>query len=229
MKTENTYHVPVMAEEIAEWLLWKKDGVYVDATLGGGGHTAYLLSKLGAEARIIGLDVDQDAIRFASKRFENESRVFVVNLGYDQIDFILEDLNIQKIDGILYDLGISSFQVDEEEKGFSFMKDAPLDMRFDQTQKLTAEHVVNSYSEQDLVRIFREYGEEKKSRAIARKIVEIRRLTPIKTTRQLAEIVEKIAGSKQQIKSLARIFQAIRIEVNREFEKLSESLNKVLD
>jgi 16S rRNA (cytosine1402-N4)-methyltransferase len=229
MKDQHTYHVPVMAKEIAGLLLWKKDGIYVDATLGGGGHTSFFLTVLDKNATVIGMDVDHDAIRFASKRLENDPRVKIVNLGYDQIDFVLADLEIEQIDGILYDLGISSFQVDEEQKGFSFMKDAPLDMRFDQTQKLTAEKIVNEYPEEDLIRIFKEYGEERQARKVARKIVEMRKLAPIITTRQLAAIVEGVVKGKYAVKSMARIFQAIRIEVNQELTRLEESLEKVID
>lgn len=230
-KKNNTseFHLPVMAQEIADLLLWNKQGIYVDATLGGGGHTEFFVQRLDKDAIVLGLDVDKDAIAFATKRLQNFPNVKIINLGYEQIDFILESEEIHPIDGILYDLGISSFQVDQEEKGFSFMKDSPLDMRFDNTQELTAETVINEYSEEELYRIIKEYGEEKFARRIARKIVTARKLTAIKTSKQLATIVESVVGSRMAVKSLARVFQSIRIEVNRELEKLEESLTKVLD
>lgn len=222
------YHLPILAREVADTLIVNRDGIYVDATLGGGGHSAFLLNYLSDLGRIIGLDLDEDAIRHASSVLAGKTNVLILRVGYDQIDFVLDGEGIGQIDGILYDLGISSYQVDEERKGFSFMKEAPLDMRFDSYQKLTAEKVVNTYPEERLAQIIFQYGEERHARRIANKIVNARKLAPITTTRQLAALVESVVGGPHVIKSLARVFQAIRIEVNGELDRLQRSLDKVV-
>lgn len=220
------YHTPVLVEKVLEYLITKADGVYVDATLGGGGHSEKILERLLPTGVLVGIDADKDALEFSKVRFGE--RVLLVQSNFSHLSQILSEHNLPKVDGILFDLGISSRQIDSAQKGFSFSSDAKLDMRFDSRQELDAHYIVNSYSEKELNRIFWQFGEEKFSRRIARKIVDIRTRKPIATTLELAEVVKSVISGKFLNKSLARIFQAIRIEVNRELESLQSALNSSL-
>ena len=205
-------------------LITAVDGTYVDCTLGGGGHAELILQRLHSTGKLIAIDADPDAIHFAGRRLKKYSNLNIVRDFFDQIDVLLMEENLIPVKGFLFDLGISSFQVDRGEKGFSFQVEGPLDMRFNPDQKMTAEKVINSYSAEELEEIFRTYGEERFSRAISKQIIEERKSGVIRNTRQLAEIVKKVTPGRVQIKSLARIFQAIRIEVNQELERLKTGL-----
>lgn len=220
------YHTPVLVEKVLEYLITKPDGVYVDATLGGGGHSEKILERLIPTGVLIGIDADKDALEFSKMRFGE--RVLLVQSNFSHLPKILSEHNLLKVDGFLFDLGISSHQIDSAQKGFSFSSDARLDMRFDSRQEMDAHYIVNSYSEEELSRIFWQFGEEKFSRRISKKIVDSRRGKSIESTLELTEIVKSAVNGKFLNKSLARIFQAIRIEVNRELESLQSALKSAL-
>ncbi len=222
------YHIPVMVKEVTDFLVTNPEGIYVDATTGGGGHSRAILSVINDRGKVLGFDLDSDALEYASRRNAEFENYRLFNMGFDQVDFVLDREGIKEIDGIVYDLGISSYQIDEEHKGFAFRQDSPLDMRFSQFQDLTAERVVNDYEEERLIKIFREYGEERRAVAIARAIVERRGVSPLQSTGDLVGVIESVTPFNGRKKSLARIFQSIRIEVNNELERLSNSLEKVL-
>lgn len=226
---ENNYHVPVMLEEVLGFLVTDKDGVYVDGTLGGGGHSAALLDCLGAAGMVVGLDRDIDALCFAEKRLQKfGSRFRAVQSNFREIPQVLADLGIKQISGFLLDLGVSSFQIDTVSRGFSYQVPAKLDMRMSQDQALTAEDVINSYDEQALVRIFFEYGEERFARRITRRVIQGRKTGRIVDSEMLRTIVQAAVPFRQQVKSVARVFQALRIEVNQELVSLEEGLREVV-
>jgi len=221
------YHIPVMVNEVMDNLVFNPDGIYVDATTGGGGHSHAILSVISDRGKLLGIDLDTDALAYAAQRLADFKNYANFNVGFDQVDFILESEEIAGIDGILYDLGVSSYQIDKDHKGFAFMQDSPLDMRFSRYQKLTAEMVLNEYEEQALADIFHQYGEERRSRLIAAKIVEKRVQVPFKNTAQLSDLIAAVVPGKHLTKTLARVFQSIRIEVNDELGRLQRSLNTV--
>lgn len=221
-------HIPVMLSEAVEGLSVKPGGVYVDATLGGGGHSAKILSELG-EGRLIAFDLDEWALNNARKRFAGEERVTLVNDNFKRIPEVLTDMGIDKIDGAIFDLGISSPQIDTPERGFSYMHDAPLDMRMDLNATKNAYDVVNGYSEEALTGVFREYGEEKAAYRIAEDIVRTRKVKPIESTFELVKIIERHYPANPRKRSghpAKRVFQALRIEVNDELDGLSEAIEK---
>ena len=223
MNDINFNHVPVLLNECIENLNIKPDGTYVDGTLGGAGHSFEIVSRLSKKGTLIGIDRDEDALSVAKQRLKEFSNVKYVKGNHDDIKNILEEIEVENVDGILLDLGVSSYQLDEETRGFSYIKDAPLDMRMDKTQSLTARDVVNNYDEQQLADIIFQYGEEKFSRRIAKKICEYRKLKEITTTTQLVNIIEEVIPSAMKNKyghPAKRTFQAIRIEVNNEIEPL---------
>ena len=190
---------------------------------GGAGHSYEIVKRLSNKGMLIGIDRDEDALSVAKEKLKNFNNVKYVHGNHDDIKQILEDLNINKVDGILLDLGVSSYQIDEKTRGFTYMQDGPLDMRMDKTQELTAEYIVNNYKEEELARIIYEYGEEKFSRRIAKNICEYRKKEKITTTTQLVNIIEKSvprAHNEKQGHPAKRTFQAIRIEVNNEIEPL---------
>lgn len=190
---------------------------------GGAGHSFEIVKRLSNKGMLIGIDRDEEALSVAKEKLKDFKNVKYVHGNHDDIKQILEELNINKVDGILLDLGVSSYQIDEKTRGFTYMKDGPLDMRMDKTQELTAEYIVNNYKEEELARIIYEYGEEKFSRRIAKNICEYRKKEKIKTTSQLVNIIEKSvpkAHSEKQGHPAKRTFQAIRIEVNNEIEPL---------
>lgn len=225
-------HVPVMLEPVIRELNIKPDGIYVDGTLGGAGHSSVIASKL-TTGLLIGVDRDRDAIEAASGRLAPYGgRVMIVKDEYVNIPEILKAHGIPGVDGILLDLGVSSWQLDAPERGFSYMNDAPLDMRMDREQLRTAADIVNEEDERELTRILREYGEEKFARAIARRIVARRKLGPIRTTGELVGIVEESIPRKAKLKGghpAKRTFQALRIALNGELDEISQAVENLAD
>ena len=225
-------HKSVLLEETIEGLNIKPDGIYVDGTLGGAGHAREVCKKLSAEGRFIGIDQDQDAIIAASERLAPFKQATVIRSNYCYMVPELAARGINKVDGILLDLGVSSYQLDNEERGFTYRVDAPLDMRMDQRQMQTASDIVNGYEEKELYRIIRDYGEDKFAKNIAKHIVAARQVKPITTTGELTEIIRESIPMKMQVKSghpAKRTFQAIRIELNRELDVLRDSLDGMID
>jgi len=227
---EDTFHTPVLLQEVLRYLLTSLDGIYVDATVGGGGHAAAVLEQLGSQGIVVGIDADRDAIAEAQRRLQRfGSRAILVQENFRNLRAILAARQVQSVDGILFDLGVSSFQLDEATTGFSFRADERLDMRMDRRQQLDARAVVNEYHEQELADLFWRYGEERHARRIARRIVQVRKQSRIDTTGALAEVVATVVGHRFLTKSLARVFQAIRIEVNNELGNLQQALNDAID
>lgn len=224
-------HKPVMLEECIEGLKIKPDGIYVDGTLGGAGHSKEILKRLTKEGKLIGIDRDQEALKAASENLKEFQNVIYVHDNHDNIKEILNKLEIDGVDGILLDLGVSSYQLDERNRGFSYLGENELDMRMDKTQSLTAKIVVNEYEEERLANLIYEYGEERFSRRIARNICIARKEKTIETTKELVEIIEKsIPKSKQKDGHPAkRTFQAIRIEVNDEIKPLYNTVKNSID
>ena len=224
-----SYHTPVLRDEVLGWLLTSTAGVYVDTTLGGGGHSESILQRLDPAGILIGLDTDPDAIRFAADRLSGfAGRVQLVQSNFRNIAVTLAQRGIHRINGIVFDLGVSSHQFDEPGRGFSFRSDDLLDMRMDRAQPLDARTVVNEYSERSLSDLFWKYGEERAARRIARVITQQRMTVRIESTGQLASIVRDIVGERFLVKSLARVFQALRIEVNNELESLEIGLRQTI-
>ncbi|MCR1933236.1 16S rRNA (cytosine(1402)-N(4))-methyltransferase RsmH [Clostridium tepidum] len=219
-------HISVLLKETIDSLNIKEDGIYVDCTLGGGGHSKEILKKLSPRGKLIGIDQDTSAIKAAKERLKDYENVIYVHNNFYNIDSILEQLGIDKVDGIIMDLGVSSYQLDEASRGFSYMKDAPLDMRMNREEDFSAYDIVNGYEEEELFKILKNYGEEKFSRKIARLIIEKRKETPIKTTGELVEVIRKAIPAKFQREGhpAKRTFQAIRIEVNRELQILNKAI-----
>ena len=233
--TTEFHHTTVLLHETVDLLDIKPDGIYVDATLGGAGHSAYLLSKLSEKGHLYCFDQDQKAIDNAQIRLKDyidKGMVTFIKDNFRHLKSNLAQHGVEKIDGILYDLGVSSPQLDERERGFSYKQDAALDMRMNQDQALSAYQVVNDYDYQDLVRIFFKYGEDKFSKQIARKIEQARQIKPIETTTELAEIIKSAKPAKELKKKghpAKQIFQAIRIEVNDELGAADESIQQAID
>lgn len=233
--TKEFHHITVLLHETIDQLDVQPDGIYVDATLGGAGHSEYLLSKLGDKGRLYAFDQDQTAIDNAKKRlapYIERGMVTFIKDNFRNLKTRLNEVGVEKIDGICYDLGVSSPQLDERERGFSYKQDAPLDMRMNQEAALTAYQVVNQYPYNDLVRIFFKYGEDKFSKQIARKIERAREIKPIETTTELAEIIKSAKPAKELKKKghpAKQIFQAIRIEVNDELGAADESIQQAID
>ncbi|SUU92481.1 Ribosomal RNA small subunit methyltransferase H [Anaerococcus octavius] len=221
-------HISVLADEVIENLNIKPDGIYVDLTLGKGGHSKRILEKLSENGRLIALDQDQDALNAAKKNLSDYPNVTFIKSNFEDIDKVLDQLEISKIDGALMDIGVSSYQIDNAQRGFSYMHDGPLDMRMDANNELTAEKIVNGYSLDELQEIFSKYGEERFSKTIARNIVETRNKQRIDTTFKLRDLVNKSVKTKE-VHPEKRVFQALRIEVNRELEVLEKTLQKVID
>ena len=220
-------HISVLLNECLEGLNIKENGIYVDGTLGGARHSSEILKRLSNEGRLIGIDQDTDALKAAKERLKNYSNVTFVHSNFSSIENVLNNLNIDGVDGILMDLGVSSYQLDEGERGFSYMKDAPLDMRMNRDNDFSAYNVINEYSEEDLYRIIRDYGEEKFARRIASFIVENRQEKNIETTLELVEIIKSAIPAKARREGphpAKRTFQAIRIEVNSELSILNKTI-----
>ena len=226
-------HKSVLLEETIEGLRVKPDGIYVDGTLGGAGHAREVCQRLSAKGRFIGIDQDQDAIVAASERLAAYGdRVTIIRSNYCYMANELKNLGIHQVDGILLDLGVSSYQLDNEERGFTYRADAPLDMRMDQRQSRTAADIINGYEEKELYRIIRDYGEDKFAKNIAKHIVAARQQKPVETTGELTEIIRRAIPMKIQAAGghpAKRTFQAVRIELNRELDVLRESLDGMID
>ena len=226
-------HKSVLLEETMESLKIKEDGTYLDGTLGGGGHAYEVCKRLGDKGRLIGIDQDADAIQAAGERLkEFGDKVTIIRNNYCNARTALEEIGVTKVDGIVLDLGVSSYQLDTVERGFTYKYDTPLDMRMDQRQSLTARDIVNEYSEQDLYRIIRDYGEEQFAKNIAKHIVAARAKKPIETTYELNELIKAAIPAKIRATGghpSKRTFQAIRIECNHELEVLKESLDDMID
>ena len=224
-------HIPVLLNETIELLNINKNGIYVDMTLGGGGHSEAILNLLD-KGKLYGFDQDVFAIEKASERLEKYNNFQAINANFFQAKEKLAEIDVEEVDGIIFDLGVSSFQFDMPERGFSYRYDAPLDMRMDQLASLDAFYVVNNYSFEDLIKIFFEYGEEKYARFIARNIIKHRTIKPINTTFELVDIIKEAMPNKELNKKghpAKKVFQAIRIEVNQELEILEESISKAID
>lgn len=226
-------HKSVLLDETIESLNIKPNGIYVDGTLGGGGHSYEIAKRLTDGGRLIGIDQDEDAIRAAKERLsEFADRVTIVRDNYCNMPKVLDELGVSKVDGILLDIGVSSYQLDEAERGFTYKQDAPLDMRMDQRQEMTAKDIVNGYSEEDLYRIIRDYGEDKFAKNIAKHIVQARQIKPVETTFELDDIIKAAIPMKFRATGghpAKKTFQAIRIELNRELEVLDESIDAMTD
>lgn len=226
-------HKSVLLNETIDGLNIKPDGIYVDGTLGGGGHAYEVCRCLGEKGSIVGIDQDAAAIEAASARLKDfGEKVTIVRSNYCDMKSKLHELGIDKVDGIVLDLGVSSYQLDTAERGFSYREDAPLDMRMDTRQKMTARDIVNDYTEADLYRVIRDYGEDKFAKNIAKHIVQARAVKPVETTAELSEIIRASIPMKFQKKSghpAKRTFQAIRIELNRELDVLRDSLDDMID
>lgn len=224
-------HKPVMLEQCINGLNIKKDGIYVDGTLGGAGHSKEILKRLSNKGLLIGIDRDEDALNAAKENLKEFQNVIYVHNNHDNIKEILEELKIDNVDGILLDLGVSSYQLDERNRGFSYLGENELDMRMDKSQKLTAKEVVNEYKEEDLANVIYEYGEERFSRQIAKNICKQRKEKEIKTTKELVDIIEKSIPKKFQNDGhpAKRTFQAIRIEVNNEIKPLYNTVLNSID
>lgn len=224
-------HYTVMKNEAVDALNCKDGLVYVDCTLGGGGHSELILQRISPNGKLISFDIDQDAIDAASERLKAYKNLTIVKDSYTNVKQVLNNLGIEKITGgILFDLGASYHQLTKQERGFSFSKEAPLDMRFNMDSNFSAYDVVNDYSEDELVKIFSEYGEERFSKRIAKKIVEQRKIKKLETTTELADLIVNCTPKvKSHIHPATRVFQAIRIEVNHELQNVKNTLNDVLD
>ena len=226
-------HKSVLLYETVDELNIKPDGIYVDGTLGGGGHSYEIAKRLSEGGRLIGIDQDEDAIKAASKRLEPYmDRVTIVRNNYCNMDKVLDELGIDKVDGIMLDLGVSSYQLDAADRGFTYNVDTALDMRMDQRQEITAKDIVNEYSEFDLYRIIRDYGEDRYAKNIAKHIVAARQEKPIETTFELNDIIKAAIPMKVRATGghpSKRTYQAIRIELNKELEVLENSIDMMID
>lgn len=219
-------HKPVLLEQTIEGLNIKKDGIYVDGTLGGAGHSKEIIKRLSSKGLLIGIDRDEDALKAAKENLKEFQNVKYIHGNHDEINEILNEVKIEQVDGILLDLGVSSYQLDERERGFSYLGNNQLDMRMDRTQELTAKKVVNQYTEEELANLIYEYGEERFSRQIAKNICKYRKEKEIETTEELVNIIEKSipAFAKKDGHPAKRTFQAIRIEVNNEIKPIYDTV-----
>ena len=226
-------HVSVLLHETVDGLNVKPDGIYVDATLGGGGHAYEVCTKLGEQGRLIGIDQDADAIKAAGKRLEGfGEKVTIIRSNYCDMKPRLHEIGIDKVDGITVDLGVSSYQLDEASRGFTYREDVPLDMRMDQRNTKTAADIVNEYSEMELYRMIRDYGEDRFAKNIAKHIVRARAKKPIETTGELCEIIKAAIPAKMRAGTghpAKQTFQALRIELNHELDVLTQSIDGMID
>jgi len=222
-------HIPVLLNESIEYLITDKSGIYVDATLGLGGHSKKILDEINNDGKLIGFEVDPKAIPISSSKLDKFKQFTIIKNNFDKIKVELYGLGFNKVDGILYDLGTSNLELNDSERGFGFSSKGDLDMRMDPTLKNTAENIINNYSLEKLISIFFKYGEERMSKQIAQAIAKEREKYTIDTTDKLAKIVSKFSNYKYRNKTLARIFQAIRIEVNNELNVLQKSLTEAIN
>lgn len=225
-------HIPVLLDEVIEGLDIKENGIYIDCTMGGGGHSSVIASHLSKNGQLIGFDRDLDAVKTCEERFKNNQNVTIIHANYKDACQILRERGITEVDGILIDLGVSSYQLDCGERGFSFMHEGRLDMRMDSTQELDAYYVVNNYPKDRLIKILYRYGEEDNAKRIVENICKAREIAPIETTTKLKEIIEasfpkKVIYGKGGVSK--KTFQAIRIEVNGELDGLDETIEEMID
>ncbi|MDY6879756.1 MAG: 16S rRNA (cytosine(1402)-N(4))-methyltransferase RsmH [Desulfatiglans sp.] len=224
-------HIPVLTREVVEHLVWTPDGTYIDGTVGTGGHSLAVAERLSEKGRLICLDRDPDAVAYSKERLSRlGDRTVVVNANYADIDKVLWDLGYKEVSGVLLDLGMSSYQLERSCRGFSFLRDEPLDMRMDRVGRMTARHLINTLSLKDLSDIFKRYGEEKKARIIAKAIIKARKRAPIETSLELGSIVKSAVPPDYRSRAVhpaTRVFQALRIAVNRELENLEVFLGKI--
>lgn len=229
-ETKSEYHIPVLYYETIENLITKKDGIYLDCTLGGGGHSEGILKELEENGRLISIDQDNQAIEFAKKRLEKYGKKWsVYKSNFENLDTVLYMAGVDKVTGILMDIGVSSTQLDDPERGFSYRYDTKLDMRMNRSNKISAYEVVNEYSEEKLSKIFFEYGEDRFARKVARLICQRREEKKIETTGELVEVIRKAYPARSEKHPAKKVFQAIRIEVNRELEVLEIAIKKAFD
>ncbi|PEN13263.1 16S rRNA (cytosine(1402)-N(4))-methyltransferase [Longibacter salinarum] len=229
LKYATEYHAPVLSHEVIDRLITDPSGCYVDATLGGGGHSEALLDALAPEGVVIGIDQDDEALATARDRLADEieaGRFRTVQGNFGRLQTLLEEIGIEEIDGLLLDLGVSSHQIDVPERGFSFQREGPLDMRMDPRGGLTAHQIVNHWAQRDIADVIYHYGDERRSRPIARAIVDAR---PLETTHDLADAVRSAVPERDEVKSLARVFQGLRIAVNAELDVLEDVLEQSAD
>lgn len=225
----NEFHKPVLLETVLDFLITDINGIYFDGTLGGGGYSEAILNKLSREGRLIATDLDDAAINFCKKKFESENRITIVKENFKNIKQILEDLKIEKINGAVLDLGISSYQIDTASEGFSYRFETDFDLRFDKSKGTPAYEIINDLEAKEIADILRTYGEEKFAFKIAREIENYTKKKKIRTTKEIVEIVSKVTPRHKLNDTLSRIFQAFRIYVNDELENLKEFLNDVVD
>lgn len=223
------HHNPVLLKESIDLLVTNPSGKYFEGTLGFGGHTSEILKRLDKKGAIVSTDVDEQAFRYSKDKFNYDERVRLYNFNFSLVDVIAKIESIKFFDGIIADLGVSSFQLDNPESGFSYSSEAPLDLRMDKSIKKNAGDIINSESEKELEKIFREYGEERHSRKIAKRIIEKRKLEMITTTSQLKQIISEVINPRDAVKSFSRIFQALRILINDELGKLQEFLKNSVE
>lgn len=220
------YHKPALREKVIEYLITDRSGTYVDATLGTGGHAEAVLEELNERGKLLGIDRDSDSLKISIERLRRfGKKVDFFNQSCSHLPEILKSQNLETISGVLFDLGLSSYQLESPDRGFSYSIEGPLDMRFDQSEGTKALDVLNEYPDEELTRIFKEYGEERFSKKIAQAIVQNRRMKKVETTKELKDIVKSILKTKGDIKTLSRIFQALRIEVNDELSELKRGLD----
>lgn len=225
-------HTPVLLSETIDSLHIRPDGIYCDGTIGGGGHSGHILSRLSSGGRLIGFDQDEEALAAARQHLASyHDQLTLIHSNYADMPEVLDDLGIDRVDGILLDLGVSSYQLDNGSRGFSYRVDAPLDMRMDQSQSLTARDIVNTYSKEDLYRIIRDYGEDRHASAIAANIVKARQVRPIETTFELVDIIDRSypARDRRNRHPAKQTFQALRIECNSELAVLKKCLDTMVD
>lgn len=223
-------HKSVLLDEVIDNLNIKEDGIYVDGTLGGAGHSTEILKRL-SNGTLIGIDRDMDAIRESAKKleqYEKNNNVILIHGNHENIPSILDSLEIKKVDGVLLDLGMSSYQIDNGKRGFSYINDGPLDMRMDESQELTAKKIVNEYSKEELVEIFKKYGEERFADKIANVIIKKREEKEISTTQELVDIIDRVKPFSKKGHKAKQVFQALRIEVNSEIKNLTDSIIEII-
>lgn len=222
-------HVPVLLKESVDLLVTRKDGIYFDGTIGFGGHSSEILNRLNYKGKLVATDKDADAFDYCKKKFGNDKRFSIYNTSFSDISTISKIEFIEKFDGIFVDLGVSSYQLDNVKSGFTFREDAPLDLRMNKKTGITAAKVLNTFSYEQIANIIFEYGEEKNSKMIAKKIVEYRDITKFESSNQLKELIKKITPEKYLTKTLSRVFQGLRIYVNNELEELKIFLEKSIE
>ena len=225
----SNFHTPVLLAESLEYLVGSKTGVYFDGTLGFGGHSEGILKLLDKNAKLISTDVDTNAFEHSKKKFSNDSRMKIYNFNFQKIDVIAKIESVNAFDGIFADLGVSSYQLDSPSEGFTYRQNAKLDLRMDKSIAVNASDIINSYSEEDIANLIYKYGEEKNSRRIAAKICEARTHKKIETTFEFSEIISEITSQRYLIKTLSRVFQALRIYVNDELDILKSFIRKAVD